>query len=280
MTRALPCPPLSLQLDKEALQATIRALTREAAMLAEQAQRALLPAGQPGAPIAAAGRPPRPTSAPAAMAAGAESEALSLVRDWSQALSEAGSCGGRCSSARQAGAAWQPGTSVRSFEWADGEAAQASAVATVATYVQGCGAEDTAGDKRRRLAPGMLAHCLRPAIREAVAEAAAMEARGSGSCRLPTPGRTPKRKLRQLSSGSITGTAPVAAVAAEGDCAAAAADAAADVPQQQPSVAPPAPAKVAESVDFRTFELLESRWHGAAKAPAAGGQRASTCRLM
>lgn len=278
----MPCPALSLQLDKEALQATIRALTREAAMLAEQAQRALLPAGQPGAPSAAAGCPPRPTSAPAAMAAGAEPQALSLVRDWSQALSEAGSCGGRCSSARQAGAAWQPGTSVRSFEWADDEAAQrqcsGSAAAAAAAYVQGCDPEGAASDKRRRLAPGMLAHCLRPTIREAVAEAAAMEASGSGSCRLPTPGRMPKRKLRQLSSGSITGVAPVAAAAAEGEGAAAA-----DVPQQQqeqPSVALPALSKMAESVDFRTFELLESRWHGAAKAPAAGRQRASTCRLM
>lgn len=249
-------------------------------MLAEQAQRALLPAGQPGVPLPAAGLPPRPASAPAAVqAAAAEPEGLSLVRDWSQALSEAGSCGGRCSSARLPGAAWQPSTSVRSFAWEDvPEAAHSS----VATYVQGGDASGAACDKRRRLTPGMLAHCLRPAIREAVAEAAAMEA-ASSSDRVPTPGRTPKRKLRQLSSSSMAAV-DSAAVADTAAAPAAAVEAAAGAPGEQVAVGASTAAAVAaaESVDFRTFELFESRWHGAANAPAAGvhRQRASTCRIM
>ncbi|KAI7840555.1 hypothetical protein COHA_005710 [Chlorella ohadii] len=257
------------RLDKEALQATIRALTREAAMLAEQAQRALLPAAQPAEPL--------PTTAVPAAAAAAEPEGLSLVRDWSQALTEGSSQG---SSGRQPGATWQPGTSVRSFEWEGvGDVQQGAAAAA---YAQGGGGEGAACDKRRRLAPGMLAHCLRPAIREAVAEAAAMDAASaSSSCRLPTPGRTPKRKLRQLSSGSMAAASSAAAAA---ECAAALVAAEAAVaPEQQPALAPAAAAAapVAESMDFRTFELFESRWYGAAKAPAAHqGQRASTCRIM
>ncbi len=265
LLRLVHSPP-PLQLDKEALQATIRALTREAAMLAEQAQRALLPAGQPAAPLPTAG----------AAAAAAEPEGLSLVRDWSQALTEGSSCGG---SVRQPGATWQPGTSVRSFEWEGGSDAQQGGAA--AAYVQGGSAEGAACDKRRRLAPGMLAHCLRPAIREAVAEAAAMDAASaSSSCRMPTPGRTPKRKLRQLSSGSMAAASSAAAAA---ECAAALVAAEAAEAREQPPVLAPAAAAaapVAESVDFRTFELFERRWHGAAKAPAGQGQRASTCRIM
>ncbi|PRW21023.1 hypothetical protein C2E21_8449 [Chlorella sorokiniana] len=257
------------RLDKETLQATIRALTREAAMLAQQAQRALLPASQPGTDVPAAGRPPRPGSAPAtvtAAAAAAEPEGLNLVRDYSQALSEAGSCGGRCSSARQPGAAWQPSTSVRSFQWEAASEAAVQGGAAAASYVQGGGAEGAVCDKRRRLAPGMLAHCLRPAIREAVAEAAAMEAAGSsgsGSCRLPTPGRTPKRKLRQLGSGSIAAAGSMALA----EDVVQASEAADEANKQQLVVAAAAAAAaaVAECVDFRTFELFESRWHGAAK---------------
>ena len=268
MPPALPCATPQTQLDKEALQATIRALTREAALLAEQAQRALLPAPLPGsAPVAP------PAAAPGGAAAAVEQEGLSLVRDWSLALSVASSTGSG-GSGRQPGAAWQPATSVRCFECGISGAEGGAATA----YVQGGDGEGTAGDKRRRLAPGMLACC----IREAVAEAAAMEAasEAGGCCRQPTPGRTPKRKLRQLSSGSLVAQP-----------AAAAGEAAADLPKQQPQAAALVPAVAAEAgaeagaeaEDFRTFELFEAKWHGAAKAPApaaAAQQQRSGCRIM
>ena len=231
-----------MQLDKDGLQQTIRQLTQEAALLAQQAQRALLPAAPQQAvqPLAVA------AAVPATGAARAEAR-LSLVRDWSLALSAAGS-------GRQ-GAAWQPGTSVRSF---DCDSFGSSAGAGVIAYVQGSGGDgggsNPVGDKRRRLAPGMLAHCLRPAISAAVAEAAAMDAAcgAGGSCRVlvGTPGSTPKRKHRQVCSGS---SAAVPAIALGPSPLAAA------QPQQQqlPVMATSAADPEIEGQCFHTFDLFD-----------------------
>jgi hypothetical protein len=260
-----------VQLDKDGLQQTIRQLIQEAALLAQQAQRALLPA----APQQAAQRPAAQPlavaiAAPSAGAARAEA-GLSLVRDWSLALSAAGS-------GRQ-GAAWQPGTSVRSFDCgsfgSSSGSSCSSAGAGAIVYVQGSGGDgggsNPAGDKRRRLAPGMLAHCLRPAISAAVAEAAAMNAAcgAGGSCRVlvGTPGRTPKRKHRQVCSGS---SAAVAAIALGPSPLATA-----QPQQQQLPVAAAAADPELEGQCFRTFDLFDLKWHGAELAPPAQVQQAA-----
>lgn len=267
-------PPLSvrlsaLQLDKEDLQATIRSLTQEAALLAEHARRALLPAPAP-AP-AAAGEVALTTPAAAAHAV---PEEVGLTRDWSAALSVASSSGSAC--ARQPGASWQPGTSVRCFDCASlagGCHSSGAAAAATAEYVQGhAGDGGAAGDKRRKLAPGMLASCLRPAISAAIAE---LEEGQAG--RQPTPGRTPKRKLRHVGSAAaaaVPGPAPApgSPVAANAS-APASACAANGASQQQQQVAAAAPVTalalkgemrmvVAETEEFATFALLERGWHG------------------
>lgn len=206
-------------MDKASLQQTIRQLTQEAALLAEQARRALLPGdaagAQPVAGVAAAGPAQAqqgagtgPVPVPAggvaaagparqplgsAAAQGVEQAGVCLVRDYSLACSSASAAGSSL------GTAWQPGASVRTFE------------CPAASYVQSGGGGCT-GDKRRRLASGMLAHC----IAAAVAEAAATEAGSAagGGRHLPTPGKTPKRKHRHLSTvsgGMPAGMAPDAA---------------------------------------------------------------------
>lgn len=241
--------PTTQQLDKEALQSTIRQLTKEAALLAEQARAALLPSATPQLPRRPASAPPTAAVVPVRTERG-----LGLVRDWSlAAVSEASSsCDGSCASR---GAAWQPCMSVRSFHCGG---------CGPATAAYARGSSEDAGDKRRRLAPGMLAHCLRPVVAAAVAEAAEMDA---ATARLGTPSRTPKRKLR-----------PAAAVAE-------ASPAAAPVPVvQQPEAATAAAAAIVvapagkqaapmeqEQQNFLTFELFEAKWHGAGagKAPAS-----------
>lgn len=270
--RLLPpsCAPSAPQVDKEVLQQTIRQLTREAAQLAQQARKALLPSA---APAAAAALPPRPASAPSApvtLAAAApqpppqarSAGSLGLVRDWSEAALSASSSGSGGSAHR--GAAWQPAALVRAFECGPG-----------ATYAQGGEA-----DKRRRLAPGMLAHCLKPVVAEAVAEAAEMAAAAG-------PGRTPKRKLPQAAPGAAGAPTAAAETQPPGAEPAAAAAAAVPAPAADKSAAaaqeeeaggrsgPPSPG-------FLTFELFEARWHGcgAAKAPPAASSKRSACSMM
>jgi hypothetical protein len=246
----------------------IRQLSVEATQLSEQAQRSLL-----AEPAAAA-----PLVAPPAAAGGSfpwfpveqqqdlqltrylngplpEPKELMLTRDWSSV--------GSTRSSSSKGSAWPPATSVCDFDTSG------------AVYAQGWG---DGGDKRRRLAPGMLAHCLRPSVAAAVAEAVdGGEAAGGGG----TLGRTPKRKLGQLagSLGCVSAAAPDAAT-------------------PHPAASPPSPAprrgegehlegrfsaawasEEREAADpaagtlaaaqqqdqeqrFRTFELFESKWHG------------------
>ena len=271
----------------------------------------LLPGEAAGGGLAAATVPqavPYASAAAAAAAAAAgpaEGEALSLVRDWSAAPLDASSSSS-AGSGRQ-GAAWRPGTSVHSFECGSGGAAFAAASATA--YVQD-GGGDGAGDKRRRLTPGMLAHCLRPAISAAVAEAAAMDAAGPCSRPAPTPGRTPKRKHRQVSGASLAAAAaaapdaatpsPAASPATAGvqhtapvqlfgrfDCAQAGLQ---QAQQQGGCRALAAPPAVVECQRFQTFDLFDAKWHGGGQAQAlalvpansrAGRRRhASGCSMM
>lgn len=89
------------------------------------------------------------------------------------------------------------------------------------------------GDKRRRLLPS-----LAPVIVETAAQAAAAEV-SVGSCRVPTPGYTPRRKIRHGHADS-QGTAAATAGAAAGSPAAGPPAAAAD-----PEADPPAAATAA-----------------------------------
>lgn len=122
-----------------------------------------------------------------------------------------------------------------------------------AMYVQ-AGSDGGCGDKRRRLVPGMLAHCLRPEIPAAVPEAAEVEEEAPAACQ-STPGRTPKRKLAARRS-------PTPAAASADEHAAAAAEASEEAVQEAAGVAQHSPER------FATFRLLESRWHGGSPLPS------------
>lgn len=117
-------------------------------------------------------------------------------------------------------------------------------------YVQ-AGSDGGCGDKRRRLVPGGLAHCLRPEMPAAVPEAAEEE-EVPAPCH-STPGRTPKRKLLHRSPTPV---------AAPGDEHAAAAAAASQEAGEEVAMEQRSPER------FATFRLLESRWHGGSPLPS------------
>ena len=252
--------------------------TVEAALLAEQARRALLPVAE------------QPEDEDAEQHHAAVSEGQERCTSPTGSSNSARQDGERASSAGSArssgsagAAAWLPGSSVRSFSGAAGGSAAPDAPPA---YVQGfsCGEAATSGaDKRRRLAPGLLAHCLRPAIAAAVAEAEALEAAG----RSPSPGRTPKRKMRHLcsASSSILGAAasPAPDPAAESPAVCVpwgAMPSLGGSPQQQEEHGAGAPAALAlaplaaaaEGGDkqagptWHTFDLFESAWFGGSGA--------------
>lgn len=218
-----------------------------------------------------------------------EPELLELVRDWSSAGSTSSTDSGK-------GSAWPPATSVRDFH--------TSGALCLPAQAWGLG-----GDKRRRLAPGMLSHCLRPPAAAAVAQPAgcaeAVPPAGPRGC---TPGRTPKRKLAQLavSVGCTLPAAPDAATplpAASPEPGPATATletvptqledlfkAAAD---DSNTVKPPEENLLVQQQEadlegrFRTFELFESKWHGGPSGrllqlPARSGpqRRSSICAIM
>lgn len=286
---------LDSRLDKEGLQHTIRQITTEAGLLAQQARRALLPAGQldgvrEEAAEEAAGQQAQGSQLPAS--AGPDTSATTPAAASSAPGSEAGTeVKERGSQARSEGGGSSSGA---------GGSLGSKAVAA-SPYAHGLGS--AAGDKRRRLGPALAA---------ALAEAEAGEGAGcSNSFRLPTPTRTPKRKVRQSfgAEGSSTGGTPAAAPdpAADPPAAAAVRQPALDASPQQPqggaapgssssctvlAAVPPAPLAATAAADegeeegdakFETFALFEHKWFGGGSCgvqqAGAGQQRRLSHRV-
>ncbi|KAL4420552.1 hypothetical protein ABPG75_010208 [Micractinium tetrahymenae] len=176
--------------------------------------------------------------------------------------------------------------------------------AAAATYVQAVG---SSGDKRRRVAPGLLLDV--PRSEDEPACDAGNDGLESPRCRLPTPGDTPKRKLRRSSTSS--GTPSAGSGVADGTVLAAADDPAAEPPaaaaaavvqepenagtaQQQAEPEQPARAAasdavvplpqaeapawaaeqgslapVAEEQEWETFRLFDQKWFGGSSGCSA-----------
>lgn len=228
-----PFPPLlMLQLDKEGLQSTIRQLTAEAALLAEQARHALLPSAAPSPRSVSEclQQPaqqeeevlPNPCGAPAAQEpsteqpvhpAQAEQPADKQEQPGRPDQTEFQMPPEQAEKKQVQGLAEQTGLGQGQERASAATSAPGAsqAAAAAAAYVQAGGGS---GDKRRRVAPDLLLDvpCSPDECSAGEENGGAEGSASSPRCRLPTPGETPKRKPRRssINSGAAsTGTAPV-----------------------------------------------------------------------
>lgn len=295
-----------MQLDKEGLQSTIRQLTVEAALLAEQARRALLPSAAPsprsvpeclelpaphqeeplpavhGGPEAGRQREgqrqaqreqhawPQEADRPAGQQEEADQPQQAEVkvqaeeqqghhavphRQGAEAAQSADD--GEAEQEEENGQAAQQSSttaaagmptecdlqeSQQPHAMADTSVPGVSAVAAAtAAYVQAGGG---CGDKRRRVAPALLVEvALSPGEPAPGERDDGLASSASGvRCRLPTPGQTPKRKLRRSS------------IAADPDAARNAVPAAAEDPEAEATAVVAAPASRTEAQDAARAE--------------------------